>query len=451
MIGSRVGATGSDSRMPPSAETAVMDRRVLFATLILFAGGATGVGVAAFAFVGLDDPTPEATVVWESEPPGGDVGGTGVATATVDGDTVVLQPTVADGNRAVRALNPGDGTAWTTPIPAGSSETGSDREPGGDPVEASGLTAGTLDGDPVVALTTADGRLVVLNAADGSERFVVDLGGPGGLPPAIGDPTGGEPVVAAATTDGTVIAVDGDGDAVFETALEGAVDGDPVIVAPDPDPDGEVDRVAGGVAVLTGGSGSGSASGSNAEGGAGTVHFLGADGDARWTATPSVTTVDWTASATRRGPVLALGGANGNFEALEAADGSTRYDIGLQDRPVAVGDAGDGRVRVGGVGSVWAVSLLDGEVVWKQQYGGETRVNAPRLGDVSGDERAETVTVNRRGDVLATNRNGEAVVQGGVDDAVVYADPSFADATGDGSDEIVVTTEDGVVRALETQ
>ncbi len=435
--------------MPPSAEAVVMDRRVLFATVILFAGGATGIGVAAFAFVGLDDPTPDATVVWESEPAGG--GGTGAAAATVDGDTLVLQSTVEDGTRAVRALNAGEGTAWTTPLPDGTDGNGSDREPGGDgdPVEASGLTAGTLDGTPVVALTTADGRLVVLNAADGSERFVVDLGGPGGLAPAIGDPTGDGSVVAATTADGTVLAVDANAATVFRTPLDRPVDRNPVIVAPDSAPDGDVDSVAGGVAVSTGGAGSGAIS--DSEAGSGTVRFLGADGDVRWTATPSVTAVDWAASSTRRGPVLVLGGTNGNLETLEAADGSTRYDIGLQDRPIAVGDTGDGRVRVGGVGSVWAVSLLDGEVVWKQQYGGETRVNAPRLGDVAGDERVETVTVNRRGDVLATNRNGEAVVQGGVEGAVAYAGPLFADATGDGIDEVVVITEDGVVRALEPQ
>ena len=70
-----------------------MDRRVLFATLILFAGGATGVGVAAFAFVGFDDPTTETTVVWESAPADGD-DGTGAATAVVDGETIVVQPTV---------------------------------------------------------------------------------------------------------------------------------------------------------------------------------------------------------------------------------------------------------------------------------------------------------------------------------------------------------------------
>ena len=415
-----------------------MDRRVLFATLILFAGGATGVGVAAFAFVGFDDPTTEVTVVWESAPADGD-DGTGAATAVVDGETIVVQPTVEEGDRAVRALRPGAGRAWTTRIgsdtdngDAGGGDAGDDA----DPVGVSRLATGTLGGDPVVALTTEPGSLVVLNAADGRERFVVDLGGPGGVAPAVGDPTGdGVGVVAAAATDGTVTAVDAAGDPVFEASVGGGVERRPLIVGPDPDPDGRETGVAGGVAVTT------------AATDPGTVHLFGATGETRWTTTPTVTTVDWTAAATRRGPVLTLGGSNGAIEALEVADGTSRYEVGLQDRPVAVGDTDAGRVLVGGVGSVWAVDLLDGEVVWKQQYGGETRVNAPSVG-VVGDETPASAAANRRGDVLVLNRNGEAIARGSVPDAVVYAGPLFADADADGTDEVLVVTEDGVVRAL---
>jgi hypothetical protein len=50
--------------------------------------------------------------------------------------------------------------------------------------------------------------------------------------------------------------------------------------------------------------------------------------------------------------------------------------------------------------------------------------------------------------VLVLNRNGEAIARGSVPDAVVYAGPLFADADGDGTDEVLVVTEDGVVRAL---
>ena len=416
-----------------------MDRRVLFAILFLFAGGATGVGVATFAFVGVDDANTEATVVWESEPAAGD-DGTGAATVDVDGETRIVQPTVEDGDRAVRAVTPGEGRAWTTRISGDTDETvGENGENETDPVGMSRLATGTLAGEPVVALTTAPGRLVVLNAVDGDERFAVDLGGPGGVAPAIGDPTGdGANLVIAAGADGAVLAVDADGDPVFEASVDGRVERRPLVVGPDPDPDGRDEGIPGGVAVSTAGTDPG------------TVHLLDESGEARWTATPTVTAVSWNAAVTRRGPVLTLGGSNGNLEALEVADGSSRYEVGLQDRPVAVGDADDGRVLIGGVGSIWAVSLLDGEVVWKQQYGGQTRVNAPGIGKVTGDDAFESAAVNREGEVLGLTPTGEVVLRGSVPETVVYAGPLFADADDDGTDEILVVDRNGVVRALST-
>ena len=442
-----------------------MDRRVLFATLILFAGGAAGVGVATFAFVGLDDPTPDATVVWESEPAdGGD--GSGATTATVDGDTLVVQTTVEDGERAVRAVEPGGGVAWRVSIApdvaaedrpmddgdsaddgesvddSGSADDGESTDNGDaaddDPTEVSGLVAGSLGGDSVVALTTESGTLVVLDVRDGAERFVTDLNGTGGITPAIGDPTDdGENVVAAVTGDGDLLAVDADGETRFEASLNDTVDRRPLIVDADPDPDGRSEPVAGGIAVTTAGTDPG------------IVSLFDIDGEIRWNATPSVTATSWTAASTRRGPVLTLGGTNGNVETLEGADGSARYEVGLQDLPIEVGETDAGRVHVGGAGDVWSVDLLDGEVVWKQQYGGETRVNAPGVGDVTGDGTPNTVAVNRGGDVLAMNRNGNGALRGSVPNAVVYAGPLFADVTGDGVDEILVVDENGVIRAID--
>ena len=413
-----------------------MDRRVLFATLILFAGGATGVGVAAFAFVGLDDPTPDATVIWESDPADGD-DGTGATVATVDGNALVVQATLEDGERAVRAVEPGAGAAWTASVagdPTNDDESAGEREP----IDISGIAAGSLAGDPVVALTTEPGSLVVLDARDGSERFAVELDGSGGIAPAVGDPTGhGESVVVAVTGEGTLLAVDADGEKRFETTLDGTVERQPLVVDADPDPDGRSDPVAGGIAVTTAGTDPG------------IVSLFDVDGETRWNTTPSVTATSWTAASTRRGPVLALGGTNGNVETLEAADGALRYEVGLQDLPIEVGGTDAGRVHVGGVGDVWSVDLLDGEVVWKQQYGGETRVNAPGVADVTGDGTPNTVAVNRGGDVLAMNRNGDGAVRGSVPNAVVYAGPLFADVTGDGVDETLVVGEDGVVRAID--
>jgi len=413
-----------------------MDRRVLLAALVLFAGGATGVGVAVFAFVGVDGATAEASVVWESEAVSGD-DGTGTASVDVDGSTLLVQPAMVNGTHGIRAVAPGVGTQWTRAVAAQTSPEASSTSRSPDP----GVTTGRLAGDPVVATTTEDGRLVVFDAADGHERFTVELGGSSGVTPAIGDPTGdGTNVVAAATTDGRIVVVDADGTRQFEATVDGSVERRPLVVGPNPDPDGRETGIAGGIVVSTAG------------GDTGMITLFDATGTPLWEQTPAVTPVSWTTASTRRGPVIALGGANGNLEAIEVADGSTRYEVGLQDRPVAVGGLDAGRVLVGGVGSVWAVDLLDGEVVWKQQYGGETRVNAPRVGDVANDGTPEVVAVNRQGALLGLNRNGEPVLRGGLDGTdrapVVYAGPRFVDIDGDGTDEVTVVDETGRVYVL---
>ncbi|OSP10753.1 hypothetical protein B9H04_01685 [Halorubrum ezzemoulense DSM 17463] len=417
-----------------------MDRRVLFATLILLAGGATGVGVALFAFVGVDDATTETTIVWESGPAPGD-DGSGAAVATVDGEPLLFRPAAKDGSRVVRATAVGtDETPWSVPVSGPDAERGggdagdTNGSDGNGPVGVSGLTAGTLAGDPVVALTTAPGELVVLDAADGTERFAVDLGGPSGVRPAIGDLTGdGSREVAAVTTDGGVRVVDAAGDSVAEASLAGEISRRPLIV----EPDAEADE-RGGLAVLT------------TAGAPATVHMLDASGGTRWTTEPTVNPLSWNAADSRDGPVLALGGANGNIETLETSDGSDRYEVGLQDLPVAIGDADPGRVYVGGSGSVWAVDLLDGEVVWKQQYGASTRINQPRMGDVDGDGELAPVVVNRDGEALAMTQQGEVTARGGPAEVVAYGGPLFADVTGDGGDEVIVVADDGTAIAVDT-
>ncbi|OTF13939.1 PQQ-binding-like beta-propeller repeat protein [Halorubrum sp. SD612] len=417
-----------------------MDRRVLFATLILLAGGATGVGVALFAFVGVDDATTETTIVWESGPAPGD-DGSGAAVATVDGEPLLFRPAAEDGSRVVRATAVGtDETPWSVPVSGPDAERGggdagdTNGSDGDGPVGVSGLTAGTLAGDPVVALTTAPGELVVLDAADGTERFAVDLGGPSGVRPAIGDLTGdGSREVAAVTTDGGVRVVDAAGDSVAEASLAGEISRRPLIV----EPDAEANE-RGGLAVLT------------TAGAPATVHMLDASGGTRWTTEPTVNPLSWNAADSRDGPVLALGGANGNIETLETSDGSDRYEVGLQDLPVAIGDADPGRVYVGGSGSVWAVDLLDGEVVWKQQYGASTRINEPRMGDVDGDGELAPVVVNRDGEALAMTQQGEVTARGGPAEVVAYGGPLFADVTGDGGDEVIVVADDGTAIAVDT-
>ncbi|SNR30730.1 outer membrane protein assembly factor BamB family protein [Halorubrum vacuolatum] len=408
-----------------------MDRRVLFAGLILFAGGAAGVGVAVFAFVGLDADTAGAEIIWESDPAEGD-DGTGAVVATVDGDPSVIQPAIDDDAAAIRALDMAGEVAWTVSVPG-------DVEPDG----TSDLVATEMNDEPVIAFTTEAGDLVVLDAADGEARLTVSLGSGSTLAPVATDLTDdGEPEFVVLRDDGTALAIGGDGETFFETEIEGdaalqplAITGEESAVDDSADADSGT-LVDDGIALLTDGDG------------VQQVTVLDAAGEVVWAEAPEGTTLSWNAADSRRGGIIALGSSDGMLETMEASDGSTRYDVGLQDVPVDVGDADSGRVHVGGVGDIWAVDLLDGEVVWKQQYGGETRVNEPAVGDVTGDGSAEVVAVNRGGEVTAMNRNGEVVLRGDAGSVVVYAAPLFADVTGDGTDETLIVTEDGTVIAL---
>ncbi|WP_418280741.1 FG-GAP-like repeat-containing protein [Halorubrum sp. DTA98] len=407
-----------------------MDRRVLFATLIVFAGGAAGVGVSVFAFVGLDDATADTEILWQSDPADGD-DGSGAVVATVDGDPYVLQ-LAADrdaAGTAIRAIDADGTVAWTAPLPDGIDADG-----------ASDLVVGEFDGDPVVALTTHDGRLVARSAVDGAERFVVPIGGDGGLAPAFIDRTGdGTNALVAVHDAGGVIGVDAAGETTFETELDGDGALRPLAIAGDESATPDDTALTGvGIAVLT----------EDVDGQRVTV--VDGSGDVVWTERTDGTALGWTAVDTRRGAVLALGGAGGTLTTLEAVDGSLRYEVGLQDVPVDVGAADAGRIHVGGTGDVWAVDSLDGEVVWKQQYGGETRVNAPAVGDLTGDGTPDVIAVNRGGELLGMNRNGEAVARGSVGDEVVYANPMAADLTGDGREEVLVVTERGSVIAVAT-
>ena len=410
-----------------------MDRRVLFAALILFAGGATGVGVAVFAFVGIDDTTADTEVLWTSEPAAGD-DGTGAVVATVDGDPYVIQPATVDETGVLRALDADGDVTWTAPLPDG-------IDPGGtsDPVVAD------VDGDAVVVFTTAAGDLVVLEAADGTERFSASVtDGPTVAPAAVDLDGDGTAAFAVLEGDGTLVAVDAAGELLFEAKLAGDAVLDALPVAGE-EADGSESagspsgRLAGsGIAALT----------EDADGQH--VSVVDADGEVVWTTRPDGTALNWNVADSRRGGVVALGGADGALTTLEVTDGTPRYEVGLQDVPVDVGEPTAGRIHVGGVGDVWAVDLLDGEVVWKQQYGGDTRVNAPATGDVTGDGSLETVAVNRDGGVLALNRNGEAVVRGDAGGIVAYGSPLTADVTGDGRAEILVVGDDGTVVALGT-
>lgn len=403
-----------------------MDRRVLFVSLVLGFAVVLGTGTALFAFVGGDGPTAEPTVLWETDPASeyGDNHHNHAAIASGDagdGARYVALP-VSDFDDAdtcgLRVYDEDGEEAWSFHM--------SDEEC--NPHAIGDVTAGTIDGQPVFAVGTSEPMLRVFDAATGEERFAYELDSMGYAAPAIADVTGdGAEEVVVGGFSGDLHLIDATGEAVWTRSLDGRLPLGPLV--------GDL-REEGltTIAVSTTGSG-------------GETALLDADGEVVWTDDYEETPTAWSLAETRRGTVLALAGGQGTLTTLEAADGTTRYDARLQNATIRTGGTDAGRIAVGGQGAVWNVDLLDGEVVWKQQFGNDVHVSPPMTGDVTGDGTPETVAVTRDGAVVAMNRRGEVVARGGVD-ATVHVAPLLVDLNGDGSLEAVLLTGDGRAIAL---
>lgn len=402
-----------------------MDRRVLLASLVIGAAVVVGVGTAVFAFVGTDGGATEPTVLWETEPTDDAVADHESAATTVSGESRLALPLVAEGDACTLRVVDGAGEfAWNASLPADACDE-----------RTGGVTAGTIDGEPAFVLTTAEPRVRAFAADDGTELFSTDLDAPTAAPAAVGDVTGdGANEVAVGDAAGTLRVLDADGETVW-TRDVGEPIGLPPLVGAFSD-DGATESGADPAVVVSAGGANGTA-----------VRFDGA-GERVWTAPRNGTPTTWTAAETRRGAVIAVGTDEGSIVAIETADGTTRFDVRLQGAPVSPGGTDAGRVGVGGTGAVWAVDLLDGEVVWKQQFGGDAPVAPPATGDVTGDDTPETVAVTEDGSVIAMNRGGGVVARGTVD-ATVAVRPLLVDLNDDGRQEAVILTSDGRAIALD--
>ncbi|GAB3418207.1 hypothetical protein GCM10027435_17880 [Haloparvum alkalitolerans] len=409
-----------------------MDRRILFASLVIGAAVVAGVGTAVFAFVGADGGATEPTVLWETEPTDDAVTAHESAVATTGGEVRIALPLVAEGDACTLRVVDGAGeSAWNASLPTAACDA--DGETAGAPI--GGVTAGTVGGEQAFVLTTAEPGVRAFAAADGASLFAAELAAPSIAPPAVGDVTGdGANEVAVGTAAGTLRVLEADGETAWTREVDGPV-GLPPLVGSFSD-DGGATSAADPAVVVSAGAEDGSY-----------VRFDGA-GERVWTAPRNGTPTAWTAAETRRGAVLAVGTEEGSIATIETVDGSTRFDARLQGTSIAPGGTDAGRVAVGGTGAVWAVDLLDGEVVWKQQFGGDAPVAPPATGDVTGDDTPETVAVTEAGSVVAMNRDG-GVLARGVLDATVTVRPLLVDLNDDGDREVVLLASDGRAIALE--
>lgn len=388
-----------------------MDRRVLFATLVLALAVVLGAGTVVFAFVDSPDTTREPTVEWASASVGTVADDASLATVAVGNGSRVAVPTAGD-DCGVRVLDGEGASAWTW--------TASDCGDGTDDA-ALPVAAGTLGGEPVVAVVDGD-TVRVFDAVDGAERFTYDLAAPSTAAPTFADVTGTNDSALVGVDDaGTVHAVDGGGETVWTADV-----GDGAPIAPT-----TADVTGDGAAeVVVGTTGDDPA-----------LVALDAGGAERWSRSLESPPTELAAPSTHRGPVVVVADDAGSVLTFAAADGDDRWSVRLQDDRLAIGGVESTLVHLAGGGDVWAVDLVDGEVVWKQQFGG----SGDTLRPLTADATTETVVGTRDGGVAAIDRNGEVVSRGSVDGTVVDNVVLAADG---GLPTVLLLTEDGRVIAV---
>lgn len=390
-----------------------MDRRVLFATTVLALAVVLGAGTVFFAFVEPPDMTRQPTVEWESASVGTVADGASMATVAVENGSRVAVPTTGE-DCGVRVLD-GDGDvawSWNASDCSGDAGSGGASHP---------VAAGMLGGNPVVAVVVGD-SVRVFDAVSGDERFVYELSAPVTVAPTFGDVAGtNQSALVAVGSSGTVHVVGADGEA-FWTADSG----------------GET-TIAPAVGNLTGDATDEVVVGTTGDDP--TLTTFGVDGEERWSRSLETAPAGLSAPRTTVGSTVMLADDAGSVHRLSATDGETIWSVPLQDDALRIGGVGSGLVRVAGGGNVWAVGLIDGSIVWKQQFGG----SGDALRPLTVDATTETVVVTRGGEISAIDGNGKVVSSGSVDGTVV---DNVIMADRGGLPTVLLLTEDGRVIAV---
>lgn len=409
----------------------------LAATAVLLAGGAV--------FVSLTDEDAASDRTEEIDAPGtleprwryeAETGTSGnhheLATATVDGETVVAVPVNGlDDTEQCRleAVDADGNRSWRADVPAEDCS-----------IHAVGdAAAGDVDGDgaPEFAVGTGEHVVRVLDADTGEERARGEMDSFGFSAPLLVDGNGSGTALVAADFTGGVHGFDADGDRRFSRPLEGSVWASPIAVGTGPNA-----RVAVAHGKLTR---------------FGEVVVLTRDGEVVRRIELPGAPISWAqvdeesvVAATRRGDVVAVDLGTGDRR------WAVRFDTGA-----AVGAATDGRAFVSAPdGRVYALGLDDGGTAWSAEIVGdhehdgahdddhEHAAPAPTTADVDGDGALEVVAVARDGTVSVLDaETGDLLARHAVD-GEVFVHPAAADVDGEAGQEVLVLQGDGRVVAL---
>lgn len=329
------------------------------------------------------------------------------------------------------ALNGTGGTRWTAPVPPADCTLHAVADP---------TVADFLGGPaPEVLVSTTEDETVAYDARTGQRRFAVSLTDYGYVPPVVVNLTGdGQPELVTIDSRGELFAVQPDG-VVWRRSLGAYTFADPAVA--DFDADGAPELVLG----L----------------GDGRVLAFTGDGVRDWNTTLGGAVFWATASDVDDDAAIEflVTIAEGETVALDGRTGAVEWRYGGAGDLAAVGPAFDGdddgqrEVYVTGTDArVRALNGATGEVEWTSEPLSEAplrTVPPATAGDVDGDGSDEVVAVT--GDGVVGVLAGDGTVRATFDpggDRALYTPAVTADVDGDGRDEVLVPYGDGELHAV---
>jgi outer membrane protein assembly factor BamB len=353
---------------------------------------------------------------------------------------VVAHPIGGRGDREgcrLLALNGSGGERWTEPVPPADCTLHAVADP---------AVADLLGDDtPEVVVSTTEAETVAYDARTGERRFAVSLTDYGYTTPLVADLAGDDaPELVTQDARGELFVVRPSG-VVWRRSLDAYTFADPVVDDVDADGAPELVTALGDGRVLSfagDGTPAWNVTVRNRDGDAGTVVWAtAADVDADPAVEILVTTAD--------GRVVALDGRDGAVEWRDDGAG----DLAAVGPAFDGDDDGDAEVYVTGKDArVRALTGATGETEWTSEPLSEPPLRSvpPAVaGDVDGDGREEVVAVTGDGivGVLAGDGSVRATFDRGGDRAL-YTPARIADVDGDDRDEVLVPYGDGRLHAV---
>lgn len=321
---------------------------------------------------------------------------------------------------------------WNYPIPPANCTIHSVADP----------TIADYDADGVkeVFVATTENAVIGMHPLTGEVEFRHNLTAYGYTQPLVTDFTGddGKEIIAV-DVQGAVFVLRPDGSVVWERQYSSYTWGQPDVA--DFDGDGDRELVVG-------------------FGGSGELVLFESDGTVAWNRTrPVQGSITWMATGQADDDVpteIAIATTDGVVAVLDGRDGSVQWrrDLGTLAAVHAFGDGdGDGVTEVYAVaadGKLRSYTASNGTDEWTTTLTteGVQMTPPPSMGDIDGDGNQELVAVTNNGIVAVVDPKSGEVLDSYRRDVPIWVHPTVTDVTGDGTPETFVIYGDGRVVAF---